>query len=301
MSKRKLSTSRHNTSSVESNTEEAIHWLSRSMGSTKFIGVALAGGKTDKTALAVLDYFPKQKKIFLSLVVPKIKSNEEYSSDQKLIDLIDENSEDLSSVAFNVPLRLPKCMRCDLQCPGYEKCEEEEIKWLWKNYKKYSKGKKPKKLFTPYTERCIDRYLATELEEPFQPPHALGANLAPLTTRALFLAKRIAVPCIETHAKPSLWRIGRSLKIQKSYLRFHKHSVSGEEARSSILDKLIEKDIAFIYEQDRRMIVEDNHVFEAFLAGLTSILFYQNQCEEPPKDFPENEGWFALPKAQIDW
>ena len=41
-----------------------------------------------------------------------------------------------------------------------------------------------RKLFTPYTERCVEQYLATAFDEPFHVQQALGANMAPLTARA---------------------------------------------------------------------------------------------------------------------
>ena len=97
----------------------------------------------------------------------------------------------LESIAFDVPLQLPKCIRCQLKCPGYEVCQEPEIKWLRKFYISRNLKKKPMRGFTPYTERCVDNYMRTELEEVFHPPHALGANAAPLTARAYYISRRL--------------------------------------------------------------------------------------------------------------
>jgi len=266
----------------------------------RFIGLSLAGGKTDKTALAIIEYFPKQNKIFLSRLFEKVKPEGEISSDAQVYRLI-TSSGDFETVAFDVPLQLPKCMRCKLKCPGYEDCKQTEIQWMWKHYRKLNEKKKPKKIFTPYTERCVEQYLTTELEEPFHLSHALGANLAPLTARALFLTRRLKSSTQEVYPKLSLWRIGRSLGIQKSYLRFHKHSVGGEESRKAILEKLIAQNVAFLYDQDVKILAENSQAFDAFICGLTAVLSFRGQTESRPKDFPKTESWIEIPKLKITW
>ena len=266
----------------------------------RFLGVSLSGGKADKTSLAVLEYYPEHKKIFLSHLNEKIKSDGDCSADLQLYKLI-TSFEKVKFLAVDAPLKLPKCMRCRLKCPGYEVCDEPEVQWMWKAYKKAYEKRKPKKIFTPYTERCCESYIATQLEEPFHPPHALGANMAPLAARAHFLGRRLKVPKIEVYPKLSLWRIGRALKIQKSYLRFHRHAFDGQEARQSIVERLIEKDIAFIYRQDQRSLVDNHHSFEAFLCALTGVLKFLKQVEERPKDFPKGEAWVEIPKTEIHW
>ena len=99
----------------------------------------------------------------------------------------------------------------------------------------------------------------------------------------------------------SLWRIGSALGIQKSYLRFHKHQVGGAEARQAILKQLVSREIAFIYEQDVRLMIDNSNAFDAFICGLTAILKFTNQCEKRPKDFPKAEGWIEIPKESIVW
>ena len=266
-----------------------------------FKGVALAGGKTDKTCIANVDYYPEQDKIFLSLLEEGIKSTVKGTSDALVLDSLTKGKKKPQLIGMNAPLRLPKCMRCRLRCPGYENCRESEILWLWKHYKARNSKKRPRKFFTPYTERCSEFYIANELEEKFHPPHALGTNLAPLTARAHYLQRRIKAPIIEVYPKLSLWRIGRSLGIQKSYLRFHKHSIEGDDSRMSILERLIERDIAFVYEQDRRSMVENNQAFEAFLCALTAVLKFRGQVEKRPPGFPKSESWIEIPKKNIYW
>lgn len=276
-------------------------WLHRSLKRKKFLGLSLGGGKTDKTSLAVLEYYPEHNKIFLADLIDKIKTHGEISADEALFQLIKSHEKHTVSLAIDVPLKLPKCIRCRLQCPGFEKCTEPEIQWLWKHYRQRNLKKKPRKLFTPYTERCVEFYVANHLEESFHPPHALGANNAPLTARAQYLLRRLRAPVIEVFPKLSLWRIGRSLGLQKAHLRGHTKSFGGKEARAAIMKQLVHRDIAFVYEQDHRVLTERSEPFDAYLCALTAVLKHQNQVEKRPKGFPRAESWIEIPKVSIDW
>lgn len=267
----------------------------------RFMGVALGGGKTDKTCLSVIEYYPEQKKLFLSRLFDKIKTDGELSSDLQVHRLISSCPPPLESVAFDVPLQLPKCVRCAKPCPGFEECQEPEIEWMWRHYRNRIPSKSPVKLFTPYTERCVEQYLQTELEETFHLPHALGANLAPLTARARFITRRLDLNCVEVYPKLSLWRLGLALDLAKSHLRFHRHWNGGEESRQAILERMIEKDVAFVYDQDAKLLVDSPQAFDSFLCALTGLLSFLGHCEAKPKGFPRTESWIQIPKKSIPW
>lgn len=265
----------------------------------RFIGVSLAGGKSDKACVAILEYYPDNKKIFLSRLFEKIKSDENISGDLKIHDLINQNEESTKFVAFDTPWSLPFCMTCTLRCPGYENCKLPHIEWMWRHQDEKQKKKRPKKLFTPYTQRCIEMYFQTDLDEKFNLHHALGSNSAPLLARAHFIQRRVGVECIEAYPALTLWRLGKLLGVMRSHLKSHRAAFGGDEARAQFLSSLNENDIAFVYNQDLRQMVENNHAFEAFLCGFTAYLKYKGLTEKPPKDFPENEDWIEFPKADL--
>lgn len=301
-SKQKQSTSKKSARSFERLIETG-GTVTEKLASVRFAGVALGGGKTDKTAVAVIEYFPEKKRIFLTSLREKVSAQGEISADESLMAiLLQEQAEsDLSSVAFDVPLQLPKCVRCELKCPGMEKCRQPEIKWMREMHRKRDAQKRPNKMFTPYTERAAEIYIANELEEPFHPSHALGANAAPLLARAHYLRRRLRIPSIEVYPKLSLWRIGRALEVPKSYLRFHRHAIDSDEARHYVLKVLIAKEIAFIYQQDLRVLVENSIAFDAFVCALTAFLRYRGQTEKRPADFPKEESWIDFPATAIKW
>jgi hypothetical protein len=201
------------------------------------------------------------------------------------------------SISFDVPLSLPKCLRCDLVCPGYETCKEPEINWLRNTYEEFYRDKRPKRIFTPYTQRCTETAVSVEFPYEIELQHSLGANLAPLTARALFLARRLRSTVAEINPRLSTWRLGMDLKINKSQLKFIRHSTQGEQVRSTFLHSLVEKTGIFLYQQDQRSMIENIHVFDAFICALTGYLKYRGCVEPRPKNFPENEIWIDVPVA----
>lgn len=267
----------------------------------RFIGLALGGGKTDKTCLSMIEYYPLQKKIFLSRLFDRIRTEGEVSADLQIHRLISQVPKPIESIAFDVPLQLPKCITCRLKCPGYEACTQPEIAWMWKRFRTHGQSKSPPRLFTPYTERCVEQYLQTELEEPFHLSHSLGSNLAPLTARAHFLTRRLSVKAIEVFPKLSLWRMGNALHISRSQLRFHRHWDAGLVNRELVLKKMMEKNLAFIYDQDVRTLIELPQAFDSFLCALTGLLSFLGHCESRPKGFPKNESWIEIPKKVFPW
>lgn len=265
----------------------------------RFIGISLAGGKSDKACVAVLEYYPDNKKIFLSRLFEKIKSEEKISGDLKIHELIEQNLETTKFVAFDTPWNLPNCMVCRLKCPGYENCHEPHIEWMWHHQDDKQKKKRPKRLFTPYTQRCVEMYVQTELEETFVLHHAMGANSAPLLARAHFIQRRLSAKCIEVSPRLTLWRLGKALGIMKSHLRSHRAAFGGEDSRSQILQCLNEQNIAFIYHQDLKQMIENNHAFEAFLCGFTAFMKYKGLTEKRPSGFPKTEDWIEFPVESL--
>lgn len=267
----------------------------------RFIGVSLGGGKADKACVSIIEYYPKHKKVFLSRLVERIKSDEVHSADFKIQEIIEQYHGSVESLAFDVPFHFPLALTASDHSRSYEFSTEPHIKWMWEYTRKLHKKKKPRKLFTPYTQRCVEMYVASELEEPFILSSAMGANMAPLLARAMYLEKRAKLPCIEVYPKLSVWRIGRALNVMKSHLRFHKHSLGGDESRRAILTALSTHNVAFVYDQDIKLMIENNHAFESFICALTAFLHFKEQTEPRPAGFPEKEDWIAFPKASIKW
>jgi hypothetical protein len=170
---------------------------------------------------------------------------------------------------------------------------------MWRHHDEKLNKKRPKKLFTPYTQRCIEMYFQTELEDVFHLHHAMGSNSAPLLARAHFIRRRLNSDCIEVYPKLSFWRIGKAMGIMRSQLKSHRTAFGGDESRAQFLQILNDHDIAFIYNQDSNQMIENSHAFEAFLCGFTAYLKFRGLNEKRPSDFPEDEAWIEFPKKDI--
>ena len=269
------------------------------------MGVSLGGGKTDKSCVAILDYFPEYGKVFLSQIVdrigPQLDTNPQISGDRVLTEILAHEGHGAELIALDVPLNMPVCIPCRLKCPGYEVCKVKEVAWMRKEHRHRAKRKKPNKMFTPYTERCVEIFLNNGLEESFHLSHALGANAAPLTARAQFLQKHLGNNLIEVAPEVSVWRIGRALRVPKTHLRFHKHSVGGDVSREIILSAICAKNAVFMYQQDIRLMATNSAAFDAFISAFTAYLQFRDQCEARPAGFPARAGWMAFPKEKISW
>lgn len=272
---------------------------SKTRGSThlkKFIGVSLSGGKADKACIAVIEFYPDQKKIFLSEILEKIKTEELISADFKIHEIIHQYEKQVETVAFDSPLSLPKCLTCRLRCPGYETCEQPEIIYMRELYQNNHDKKKPKKMYTPYTQRCVEAFLS-EHESDLDIQHALGANHAPMTARAHFICRRLKVKTIEVFPKLTVWRLGHELRVNKSNLKIYRNSVGGDQSRAIFLQAMVEKLGIFVYQQDLKTMVENFHAFDAFIAAYTGLLKYLKKTEPRPKNFPKSELWIEYPTA----
>lgn len=267
-----------------------------------FVGISLGGGKNDRTCVSVLEYYPEHQKIFLSRLYEKISNQKGVSADEGLFTLLDSLEKPIDKIAFDVPLTLPKCIPCRLKCPGIEKCKVSEVVWMQKQFAKRAKKKKrPNRLFTPYTQRGVEMYLEDEFEEKFHPSHALGSNAAPLTARAQYLQRRLRLPVVEAYPRLSIWRLGLAMKVPKTHLRNYKNMIDGEVSREVFLKALVEKNIAFVYQQDIRAMIAKNSSFEAFIVGLTAYLGFRGQNEKRPKGFPRASAWIEFPKSEFSW
>jgi hypothetical protein len=262
----------------------------------QFAGLTLGGGKGRKTSLCILEYYVKEKKLFLKELHENIEEKGRTSADTLIVKKLDKHKKILVSVGVDAPLKMPKCLRCRLVCPGHEKCTEPEILWMWKNHKKRHPDKRPNKIFTPYTERCVEQYINQEVSSEVYPGHAMGSNRAPLMARALYLKRRLnPIKLLEVYPRLSVWQLGQQLGVRKTLLNSYRHVSQGERARQQILDKWSEQGFSFIYHRDFKHMVKDVYAFESLISAYTAFLQYRGLCEPKPKDFPRTEAWITFP------
>lgn len=277
--------------------------------SFRYIGLELAGAKNNKTALAVLEHYPKEKKIFLLDLHDRISGTSTKqslkSSDQALLDLIQELSQQEQAkihLGVNIPIELPPCIVCTRKtCPMPAQCTISAVKWMRKVTRK-TKGRE----FTPYTQRPAEIWLKnmilSELPEwaQFEIDEALGGNRAPLTARMNFLKRHLTpIPIIEVLPKLTIAILAVQLGIHKRIASTYRHLELGSHSREEIIETLAEAHGVFIYERDVRKLSSSLAAFDAFICAYTALLANTGSTEKTPPGFPVSASWIHYPRFKV--
>lgn len=277
----------------------------------RYLGLELAGAKNSKTTLAVIEYYPKENKIFLLDVHDKLGAGEEDPADQVLIELIrehaDENPHHSLILGANVPVQLPACIGCERKCPMPGKCTVPSVKWMRDSVRKASRSSSadlPRiKEFTPYTQRPVELWLRysilPQLPERirFDIDETLGGNKAPLTARFQYIQKHLkGFRIVETWPKLTIACLGEELKLNHRLQTSYRKLEEGAHARTEILEEIIDHFGIFVYDRDARKISQSLTAFDAFICALTALLSDTERCAQPPKGFPVQSGWIHYPE-----
>ena len=86
----------------------------------KIVGLSVKGGK-GSLFCCLLEFFPNEKRWFLHSLVNMNDRDGETMSDW----IKDHNPH---KIVVDFPLSVPACQRCELVCPGVDRCPQEEIK-----------------------------------------------------------------------------------------------------------------------------------------------------------------------------
>jgi Protein of unknown function (DUF429) len=268
----------------------------------KYLGLELAGAKNQKTAIAVLEYFPKGNKTFLLEIYDRMPSG-----DQALLDLIEELRPGIARMGVNVPLELPPCISCTKKsCLLPKGCQIESVKWMREISARAARNEDIRvHEFTPYTQRPVELWIRYEVLPKLPPSHrfeideALGGTKAPLTARMHFLKRHLRdIHLSEAWPKLTMAILAQQLGISKRIISRYRHLEEGMQAREEIVATLIEEHRIFIYERDVRKLSHSLAAFDAFMCSYTALLCDLEQCAEIPDDYPAEAGWVQYPSLE---
>jgi hypothetical protein len=280
------------------------------MNQKRYLGLELSGAKNAKTTLAVLEYYPREKKVFVLDIHSGIGADANGNSDEALIQTIQDHANDHPSVKLgvNVPLTLPPSFLPAKK--GQSPLDSLEVKWMQSHFTKKQnpptskRTAKLKDFFTPYTQRPIEIWLKNEVlakipqKLRFEIDETLGGNKAPLTARMQFLKHYLTeYELHEVLPKLTAVLLMPSLKLSQKTLMQYRQLEDGVSARQTILDRMSETAGIFIYDRDQKKITQNLNAFDAFLCAYTVLLHDRNDCVTPPKHFPLKSGWIRYPKS----
>jgi hypothetical protein len=272
----------------------------------RYLGLELAGAKNQKTTIAVLEFYPKEHKVFLLDIYDRIVTKRYQSSDEALLELIQELTVELgrgtAKMGVNVPLELPPCIGCSRRTCGLStKCADPSVKWMRDVTRRATKRRE----FTPYTQRPIELWVRYEVFKllpdghHFEIDETLGGNKAPLTARMSFLKRHLNhLRLLEVWPKLSIALLALHLGLNKRVVSRYRHLEEGFHAREEILEALSTKHGIFIYERDVRKLTHNLAAFDAFVCAYTALLSDSGRCTRIPKGFPTSSGWVQYPDLE---
>lgn len=174
----------------------------------RYIGVSLGGARGKTTAIARLEW--QEDGTPLVLVEARVKvghrgggdegladpgegrSRLGYFRDEALVEYLEQWPGKDCVLAMDVPMRLPPCLRCELDCPGTKACEVPEVAWMRKMAGRLlpspGRSDRDKPRYCPYGERAADLVNAYFGQSG---PDALSGTVSPLAARAHHLRKRL--------------------------------------------------------------------------------------------------------------
>jgi hypothetical protein len=284
--------------------------------SKRYLGLELSGAKNPKTAVAVLEFYPKEQKIFLLDILDRIpeksgsektanERNGQASADEQLLSLIEELTEDSPKrgrkkvrMGVNVPLELPPCIGLGRSA----RCNSA-IKWMRDITRKAQRSHQVKVLeFTPYTQRPVELWIRYQVlpkllpHERFEIDETLGGNKAPLTARMTYLKPHLKnLELIEAWPKLTVAALAGPLGLSKRTVSTYRRLEEGVQAREEILEALVEQRDVFVYDKDIRKLAMSLSAFDAFLCAYTALLSDLEQTVDAPPGFPAATGWVHYP------
>jgi hypothetical protein len=276
------------------------------------LGLELSGPKSDRSAMAVMDYHPKTQKLILVDIQTELGPQENQSADEALytnIQLMSLESRHITGLAIHGPISLPPGFEMGGKSvkntagpkkgpPGYS-AQNQQIEWMFQVWKRIHPQPKP---FVPYLQRPCEIFLRYMMPEKFQIPDGLGANSAPIAARLNFLKPYLAMPLQEVFPKASVSRLVTSLGMSRAVFRDYLDMERGIHTRELFFESLSKKlPQIFLYEKDLEMCIVHISAFNAFVSALTQHLIFRKQCDLPPKNFPRSASWIYVPKRQIKW
>ncbi len=296
-----------------------------------FLGLDLAGAKNNKTSVAAIEYYPREKKSFLLEIYEKIDTHRlpespsknariHSSQDAALVALLQSLTQNSPLETFtlgaNVPLQLPPGLISTLQSElsqGQTSSRSpsllmsSSLRWMEKKTQLWSKKWNDPKIleFTPYTQRAVELWIRYEVlpllptSHRFEIDEALGGNKAPLTARMAYLIPLLPkIKQIEVWPKLSTAILSQNGKLPRRVIQSYRKLEEGIHSREVILEHLTQTSGLFIYERDIRKLTQHLSSFDAFICAFTALLEDLGETEPRPKGFPTHSNWVGFPRLR---
>lgn len=253
----------------------------------RMMGIELGSGR--RTAVVALDYFPDQRKVFLSALKTNFESSRQEHSDEQLISTVNELAPEI--IGVDAPLSLPPCMECRLPaCPSFGQCEVAAVRWMREEAAR-SEGKV--RYPSPYSQRPVDFLLRGRWQQEMQFPvdESFGASRAPLAAHMHYLRRHLqAETFLEVIPRLALAGIAEQYGLYPREVRRARDVEEGVENRFAILEKMSEVPQnalvphLFLYNAELNQLAQEISAFDALLCAWMALYQHLDLLEDSELD-----------------
>ena len=277
---------------------------------SRFIGVDLGGGRGKTTVVSEL----RSGRDGGEVTRVATRSPKGPWTDDSLFEFLAERaSAGETAIAINAPLTQTACARCVLPvCPGMERCEVPAVAWLRTEGRvllaasaqlvksggavtTIARGATPPQArLAPYAHRATD--VVMTYQRGLLPVTGLGAPHGAIAARATHLRKRLRSLGLELH--DHLIEVSPAATIAAlcgpRAARGYKRDADPWVTRAEILEKLADLSFAPQSRMAREEVLQNDHGFDAVIAGYTAYLWARDGWTVPDAMFVE-DGWIFAP------
>ncbi len=276
---------------------------------TRFIGVDLGGGRGKTTAVAELR---TARAGGVEVLEVATRAGQRLWTDDTLIERLGTEATDVV-IAIDAPLTQTACGRCERPvCPGMEACVDPAVAWLRSEGRallaqgaqlvqqagavaRVTRGVPPPQArLAPYAHRATD--VVMTYQRGLLPITSLGAPHGAVAARANQLRRRLRGAGFELHA--NLIEVSPAATIAAlcgpDAARGYKRDADPWRTRAVVLEQLEDLSFAPQSRMAREEVLQNDHCFDAVIAGYTAYRFARDGWTLPAGVFAE-DGWVFAP------
>lgn len=291
----------------------------------RFIGIDLGGARGKTTALAVLVKRGDEAQVETVLMRGPNHSSAQSEpwTDSTLLDYLERESPDSTTVAINAPLTQPACIRCTLSvCPGDANCVDLSTRWLRSTGQQlqaqyvladpnrivalrqssgFHQVTAPPAAATqrlpPYTHRCTEVEL--HYGRGILPKEQIGQASWAITSRANFLRRRLAAlgfslneNLIEVSPRCTIHSLFGAMAAQG-----YKRDADPWHTRASIVEGMGSLHFGVKSGMSREDVLRNDNCFDALISAYTGFLKVRDEWTMPAGEPFASDGWIWAPPA----
>jgi hypothetical protein len=289
----------------------------------RFIGIDLGGARGKTTAVAVIVRSDNE-----AMVETVLMRGPEHSSarsqpwtDATLLDYLESEATDATTIAINSPLTQPACMRCTLsKCPGDANCVDTSTVWLRSTGQELQQQyvlADPNRIVAlsqssgfhqvtapppaatqrlpPYTHRCTEVDL--HYRRGILPKEQIGQSSWAITSRAHFLRRRLEAlgfslnqSLLEVSPRCTIHALFGSLAAQG-----YKRDADPWHTRASIVEGMAGLRFGVKSGMSREDVLRNDNCFDALISAYTGFLKVRDGWTMPAGEPFASDGWIWAP------